>query len=80
MPLPLNLFYPRWLIDGPSVLCTKWEIRLDLPNYNTLGSRSITIEERYASDKFVDQGGQVILDAAFGLAKIHKQLPPKDAL
>jgi hypothetical protein len=27
--IPINLFHPRWLIDGPSVLYSSWEIRLD---------------------------------------------------
>ena len=28
-PIPINLFHPRWLIDGPSVLHEPWHIRLD---------------------------------------------------
>jgi hypothetical protein len=76
LPLPLNLFHPRWLIDGPPVLYEKWEMRIDSPYFIT---SMASPDQRYAGDRFADQGGQNILDAAYNLVQKHKQLGPEDA-
>jgi hypothetical protein len=75
LPLPPNLFDPRWLYDGPSVLYSNWEMKLDNPDYD----QSTILEERYAGDRFRDRGGQLIKDTAILMAEKHKTLPPEDA-
>jgi hypothetical protein len=77
LPLPLPLFHPRWLIDGPPVLHEQWHMRIDNPNYD-LSSLEVR-EERYAGDKFVNRGAQVILNAAAKLQSHHQTLPPEEA-
>jgi hypothetical protein len=73
--LPLPLFHPRWLINGPSVLYEKWQMRIDNRNYDISGL--IEREDRYSGDKFSNRREQVILDTAAELAGYHKQLPPE---
>jgi hypothetical protein len=62
LPIPLNIFHPRWLIDGPSVLQEQWTIRLDDQDY----SQSVP-EDRYAGDRFARRGSQLILDIQHSL-------------
>jgi hypothetical protein len=76
--LPLPLFYPRWLIDGPSVLTERWHIRID--NLNIDRSGIMPREDRYIRDKFVNRGEQVILNSTAKLARLHQELPPKEAI
>jgi hypothetical protein len=76
LPLPLNLFHPRWLIDDPPILHEIWQMRVDNPNYD-LSDRPR--EDRYIRDKFANRGEQVILDITIELVELHKQLPPEDA-
>jgi hypothetical protein len=40
----------------------------------------VSLDQRYAGDRFVDRGRQIILDAVYNLVQKHKQLSPKDAL
>jgi hypothetical protein len=75
LPLPPNLFDPRWLFDGPPVLYEMWEMRIDNPDY----SQATVFEDRYAGDRFADRGGQLIIDTAVLMAEKHKNLPPEDA-
>jgi hypothetical protein len=75
LPLPPNLFDPRWLLDGPAVLHGNWEMKLDNPDYN----QSTILEERYASDRFAGRGAQLIIDTALLMAEKHKNLPPEEA-
>ena len=74
-PIPLNIFHPRWLIDGPSVLQEQWTVRLDNQDY----SQSVVAEDRYAGDRFAGRGSQLILDTALLIAEKHKSLPPGQA-
>jgi hypothetical protein len=37
-------------------------------------------EDRYIRDKFVNRGEQVILNSAAKLARLHQELPPKEAI
>ena len=76
LPLPPNLFDPRWLFDGPPVLYETWEMRIDNPDY----SQATVFEDRYAGDRFADRGGQLIIDTAVLMAEKHKNLPPEDAV
>jgi hypothetical protein len=75
LAIPLNIFHPRWLIDGPSVLQEQWTIRLDNQDY----SQSVVAEDRYAGDRFARRGSQLILDIALLIAEKHKSLPPGQA-
>jgi hypothetical protein len=77
-PIPINLFHPRWLIDGPSVLHTPWQIHLDNYDY----SKDKPIDNRHIGDRFERSGEQLIIDTALGMAERHKNLPPgeKEAL
>jgi len=74
-PIPLNIFYTRWLIDGPSVLQEQWTVRLNNQDY----SQSVVAEDRYAGDRFARRGSQLILDTALLIAEKHKSLPPSQA-
>ena len=78
LPLPLLLFYPRWLLDGPSVLPRKWHIRADNPNRDL--SHLPIQEDRYTRDKFVNRGEQVILNNTVKLARLYQELLPKEAI
>ena len=71
-PIPINLFHPRWLIDGPSVLHTPWQIHLDNYDY----SKDKPIDNRHIGDRFERSGEQLIIDTALGMVERHKNLPP----
>ena len=79
VPVPLEIFHPRWLYDGPSVLTEKWVMSLS----NTVTIREISREraatERYSGHKFANRGRQVILDTAFQMAEFHQKLPAGEA-
>ena len=71
VPIPINLFHPRWLIDGPSFLREPWHIRLDNHDF----SKGEPIEDRYAGDRSARAGEQLIIDTSLGIVEIHKSLP-----
>ena len=71
VPIPINLFHPRWLIDGPSFLRDPWHIRLDNHDF----SKGEPIEDRYAGDRSARAGEQLIIDTSLGMVEIHKSLP-----
>jgi hypothetical protein len=75
-PIPINLFHPRWLINGPSVLTKRWNIRLDNFDYSR---GSYPEEERYAGDQFARRGSQLIIDTAHMISLQHQNLPPGEA-
>jgi hypothetical protein len=75
LPLPANLFDPRWLLDGPESVKRGWKVSLDNEDYD----QSTSPEERYAGDRFADRGGEMILQTAVRIAEQHKNLPPEDA-
>jgi hypothetical protein len=70
-PIPINLFYPRWLIDGLSFLREPWHIRLD--NHDFL--KGELIKDRYAGDRSARAGEQLIIDTLLKMVKIHQSLP-----
>jgi hypothetical protein len=69
--IPINLFHPRWLIDGPSVLHFSWEIRLDNHDFS-IGE---PLEPRHIGDRSAGAGEQLILDTALIILDRHKNLP-----
>jgi hypothetical protein len=71
-PIPINLFHPRWLIDGPSVMRSHWQIRLD----NTDFSNGEPIETQRTGDRFAGAGEQLIIDTAIAMVERLKNLPP----
>ena len=71
-PIPINLFHPRWLIDGPSVLYTYWQIRLNNHDYST----DELEEARDIGDRSVGAGERLILDTALKMVERHKNLSP----
>ena len=71
-PIPINLFYPRWLIDGPSVLRKQWQIRLDNHDY----SKDKPEEDRYTRDQLARGSEQLIKDVTLGMIEQLKRLPP----
>ncbi len=73
-PIPINLFYPRWLINGPSVLHTHWQIRLDNHDY----SKDKPTEARDVGDRSVGARERLILNTALKIVERHKNLPPSE--
>ncbi len=70
-PIPLNLFYPRWLIDGPSVLRSRWHLQLENHDY----SKGEPIQADDTRDRLVGNREQLIIDTALELVERHKKLP-----
>ena len=71
-PIPVNLFHPRWLIDGPSVVRSHWEIRLNNRDFST----GEPLEVQDFGDRFVDAGEQLIIDRTITVVERLKNLPP----
>jgi hypothetical protein len=81
-PLPLLIFYPRWLLDRPLFLQKRWVITLPTSarNPEVLESPAKSLPfNRYAGDKFVNRGAKVIIEAALKAAAIYTNLPPGEA-
>jgi hypothetical protein len=74
-PVPLGMFHPRWLYDGPTVLTKKWEMTLDNTAHIRQVKPSRAVGERYTSQRFANRGSQLIIDTAFEMAEYHKSLP-----
>jgi hypothetical protein len=74
-PIPLSLFHPRWLFDGPPFLSEPWKMSFDNVKYD----QSTILEDRYQGDRFANRGDQLILDTALLMAEKHKNLPPGEA-
>ena len=70
-PIPLNLFHPRWLIDGPSVLRSRWHLQLENHDY----SKGEPTQADDTGDRLVGNGEQLIIDTALELVERHKKLP-----
>ena len=64
-PIPINLFHPCWLIDGPSVLHTPWQIHLDNYDY----SKDEPIGDRHIGDRSGRAGEQLIIDTALRITR-----------
>lgn len=73
-PIPINLFHPRWLVDGPSILHKPWQIRLDNFDY-TRGGDDISTEEN-TGDRSLGAGKQLIIDTTLAMIEKHQNLPP----
>jgi hypothetical protein len=73
-PIPINLFHPRWLVDGPSILHKPWQIRLDNFDY-TKGGDDISTEEN-TGDRSLGAGKQLIIDTTLAMIEKHQNLPP----
>ena len=80
-PLPVSLFHPRWLLDGPPVVHS-WKMATSLPSLDTspppnrsrVGSPSLdTAAPRI---RYPDNGEQLIIDAATKAIQKLKSLPP----
>jgi hypothetical protein len=71
-PIPIYLFYPRWLINRPAVLYKPWQIRLDNIDYTR---DNIYIEEQGARDRSRRSSKQLIIDTTLLIAEKHKNLP-----
>ena len=69
IPIPLSLFHPRWLLDGPAALHKPWKMLWDeeyIPQRQE--------EERYASDRFAHRGEDLIQEAALATIEQLKSL------
>jgi hypothetical protein len=74
IPIPLSLFHPRWLLDGPAVLYKRWEMSWDLA-YNPQHDG----KDRYAGDRFANRGEDVIQEAALAALETLRALPAHQA-
>ena len=72
-PIPINLFHPRWLVDGPSILHKPWQIRLDNFDYTTSDDTST---EENTGDRSLGAGKQLIIDTTLAMIEKHQNLPP----
>jgi hypothetical protein len=72
-PIPINLFHPRWLIDGPTVLVYHWQIRLENFDYST---GALPPDVRHTGDRSGGSGEQLIVDTALAMVERHRNLPP----
>ena len=70
-PIPINLFHPRWLFDGPSVIQETWKMRLDNYDY----SKGQPVEDRFAGDRSQGAGAKLLLNTALVMVEKHKSLP-----
>jgi hypothetical protein len=68
--IPINLFYPRWLINSPSVLHSSWEIRLDNHDFS-IGK---PLKPRHIRDRSAGAEKQLILNTALIILDRHKNL------
>jgi hypothetical protein len=72
--IPLSLFHPRWLLDGPAMLHERWFISWDLslvlqPNTSL----------RHAGDRFQRRGEDLIQEAALAAIEKLRSLPAGQA-
>jgi hypothetical protein len=72
--IPLSLFHPRWLLDGPAVLHKPWKML-----WNEDYSPQRQTEERYAGDRFANRGEDLIREAALAAIQKLKSLPAAQA-
>jgi hypothetical protein len=72
-PLPLSLFHPRWLFDGPAVLHERWVMSWDPELMPALGP---SLADRHAGDRYAAQGQQMVEESALAVFDKLKRLPP----
>jgi hypothetical protein len=76
-PLPLSLFHPRWLFDGPAVLYDRWVIGWDPEQpFPEMGP---TLANRHASDRYKARGLHRAEASALAVLDKLKDLPPSMA-
>jgi hypothetical protein len=73
-PLPLSLFHPRWLFDGPAVLYDRWVMTWD-PEMD-LPAPGLSLADRHAGDRYTARGLQRAEAAALAVLDKLKSLPP----
>jgi hypothetical protein len=73
-PLPLSLFHPRWLFDGPAVLYDQWVMTWD-PELAPL-AMGPTLADRYAGDRYTARGLQRVEASALAVIDKLRSLPP----
>ena len=73
-PLPLSLFHPRWLFDGPAVIYDRWVMtwdpELDIPVSGP------SLADRYSGDRYTARGLQRAEATALSVLDKIKSLPP----
>jgi hypothetical protein len=69
-PLPLSLFHPRWLLDGPAVVHDRWEM-------SWKGDKSAEVGQR--GDRFSNRGRELLKDSYLGVELALDRLPISDA-
>jgi hypothetical protein len=74
VPIPLSLFHPRWLLDGPAVLHERWTMSWDL----TLNLQQQS-SDRHTGDRYSRRGEDLIMEAALAAIEKHKTLPAGQA-
>jgi hypothetical protein len=72
-PLPLSLFHPRWLFDGPAVLYDHWVMSWD-PELEAVSGPSLA--NRHAGDRYTARGLQLAEESALAVLEKLKSLPP----
>jgi hypothetical protein len=72
-PLPLSLFYPRWLFDGPAVVYKRWVMSWDPELEVDFG---LDLANRYASNRYAARGLQMAEEPALSILQKLKSLPP----
>jgi hypothetical protein len=84
VPIPLSLFHPHWLLDGPAVLHELWVISWD-PALDRLEQESLAHDmqqqssNKHTSDRYSRRGKDLIMEAAFAAIEKHKSLPAGQA-
>lgn len=73
-PLPLSLFHPRWLFDGPAVLYDCWVMSWD--SELSPPARGPSLADRHASDRYAARGQQRVEASALAVLDKLKSLPP----
>jgi hypothetical protein len=76
-PLPLSLFHPRWLFDGPAVLYDRWVMGWD-PEQPLLETGP-TLANRHAGDRYTARGLHRAEALALAVLEKLKDLPPSMA-
>ena len=73
--LPLSLFHPRWLFDGPPVLCDRW-IMLWNTNEGAPRAPSPVQMPELSLSRFHNRGEDMVKGAAMEAVLLLRQCPP----
>jgi hypothetical protein len=80
-PLPVSLFHPRWLLDGPPVIYS-WKMATSVsspdtsPSPNRTRARPSSFDIAIPRTRYASNGEQLIIDAATKAVQKLKSLPP----